>query len=87
MFEEKIIELLKEYAYETTDEGIYESYEEDEKEGFVDVIFDVTVEGLAMHFNGIQEEDLEDYFKENFNYYATNTIYKTEDGWYLVTQL
>ena len=83
MYEDKIIELINEYLFETSEEDIAE-YRDDET---VDVIFDVSIEGFAMFFDGIQEEDLEDYFKRRFNYYGLDTIYHTEEGYYLVSAL
>ena len=83
MYEDKIIGLINEYVFETSEEDIAE-YRDDET---VDVIFDVSIEGFAMFFDGIQEEDLEDYFKRRFNYYGLDTIYRTEEGYYLVSAL
>jgi len=83
MIEDKIIELINEYTYETTEENMKDLIEDDT----VDVIFDVSIEGFAMYFDSIPEEVLEDYFKERFNYYGLDTIYNTVEGWYLVTAL
>lgn len=81
--EDLIVRLIKEAAYESTEEELQEIVAED----FTESTFDKTAEGLALNFSGLDQGKEEEFFKTTFNHYSTNTIYKTEQGYYLVTQL
>lgn len=81
--EDKVVGLVKKVAVEVTENELTAELSDEH----LDYVYDVTAEGLAMHFDGVAEEDLDQFFADYFSYYSTNTIYKTEAGYYLVSIL
>lgn len=77
LLEDKVVELINKYAGEVEESAVEEEINADE------VMFDVTASGMAMNFDGIEEEKLEEYFAYNFGYYGTGFIFKTENGYYI----
>lgn len=81
--EERVAGLVKEVAVELTENELTEALSDEPLE----YVFDVTAEGLATVFNGVVEEDVDQFFANYFNHYSMSTIYKTEAGYYLITML
>ena len=83
MNEKKIVQLIKKHVSLSSEEEIKE-FEDDE---YYDVFGDVSIEGLAMNFSGIEDEHLENYFDLNFGYGGQNMLLKTDNMYYHISVL